>query len=178
MLDIECRSLLSLDRAIDAVPGRPPHPGRQPVRVELDPHVEVLELPHDRTPELALVRIVRIAWIAECRRVLHSGRLAERQRARQQYLGGENAWPDLPELARQAGAALADFYGECAGVVQERNPVRPAFDCLDDLDRPAAGDPAVGPDRDVVMQGEGLVPPGPYDVPEGLLCLQRHRPAA
>src|SRR5712671_1281559 len=88
--------LLPLDRAaLHSVPARPPQGGRQPLRVELDPHVKVLRPPHDGTSVLALMRVERVARVAVGRPALQRGRLAEGKDPGEQDVGAEEPFPDL-----------------------------------------------------------------------------------
>jgi hypothetical protein len=143
---------------VQAVPDRPPDVSRQHVRVELHPYLDVLQPPHDGPAKFPFLRIVQVPGVAVGRRVLDAARLARRQLPGKRDHCGVDVVADLVQLAGDVAAPLPDLQRQGVGVVQVGDAVKAIGGRLDDLKGAGPGDPAIRPDVDVIVQGQGLVP--------------------
>src|ERR1700757_4181178 len=173
-LAVQRDSLALNDIAVVTVPASPPHIRWLPTRVELYADVDVIGVAHDAPPVLAFGWIRRVAWITVSNRVFKRDGLAEIQGPSQQDLREEHIVTDLPDVAVQFLAALPDFDGQHVRIAQERDPVDPVHDHLDDVQEPSTIDPAVLANVDVVVQRKCLMPGPPDHFVNLTLSLRRY----
>ena len=164
--------------SVQAVPDRPPDVGRQHVRMELHPYLDVLQPPHDGPAKFPFLRVVQVPGVAVGRRVLDAARLARRQLPGKRDHCRVHVVADLVKLAGDVAAPLPDLQRQCVGVVQVGDPVKAIGDRLDDLKGAGPGDPAIRADVDVIVQGQGLVLGRAERRAQVFLDLDAHGPLA